>query len=146
LLTAHGLFVLMRFRVSNGMHLVNIIYLVLADVVVWIHLAFVLFVALGGLLVMKWPGLIWFHLSAAIWGVMIELSGGICPLTPLENWLRHQGGEGYYDSDFVAHYLLPVLYPQGLTRQSQFVLAALVVIVNVAIYGWIFRWRKRLRA
>jgi hypothetical protein len=91
---------------------------------------------------MKWPGLIWIHLPAVIWGITIEVSGWICPLTPLENWLRHKGGGENYDADFVAHYLLPMLYPQGLTRKSQITLGALVVVVNVAIYGWIFRSKK----
>ena len=115
---------------------------VLADLVVWVHLAFVGFVVLGGLLVVKWPRLIWVHLPAVVWGIIIELCGWICPLTPLENWLRSKGGEESYHSDFVARYLLPMLYPQGLTRKSQIVLAALVVVVNVAIYGWIFRSKK----
>jgi hypothetical protein len=81
-------------------------------------------------------------LPAVFWGVAIELSGWICPLTPLENWLRHKGGEENYQFDFVAHYLLPMLYPQGLTRRSQIVLGALVLVVNGAIYGWVFRQRK----
>jgi len=118
------------------------VYPLLADLVLWIHLAFVVFVVLGGLLVMKWPRLMWIHLPAAFWGVIIELSGWICPLTPLENWLRHKGGEENYQFDFVAHYLLPLLYPQGLTRGSQILLGALVLVVNVAIYGWIFRSKK----
>ena len=118
------------------------VYPVLADMVVLVHLGFVVFVVLGGLLVMKWPGLIWIHLPAVFWGVAIELSGWICPLTPLENWLRHKGGEENYQFDFVAHYLLPMLYPQGLTRRSQIVLGALVLVVNGAIYGWILRKRK----
>lgn len=118
------------------------IYPIFADLVVWIHLAFVVFVVLGGLLVMRWPRLIWVHLPAAMWGVIIELCGWICPLTPLENWLRREGGGENYHSDFVAHYLLPMLYPQGLTRKSQITLGALVVVVNVAIYGWIFRSKK----
>ena len=124
------------------MNTAQTIYPLLADLVVWIHLVFVVFVVLGGLLVMKRPGLIWIHLPAAIWGVVIELSGWICPLTPLENWLRHKGGEEIYYSDFVAHYLLPMLYPQGLTRRSQMVLGALVLVVNGAIYGWVLRKRK----
>ena len=118
------------------------VYPMLADLIVLVHLGFVVFVVLGGLLVMKWPGLIWIHLPAVFWGVAIELSGGICPLTPLENWLRHKGGEENYQADFVAHYLLPMLYPQGLTRRSQIVLGALVLVVNGAIYGWILRKRK----
>jgi Protein of Unknown function (DUF2784) len=118
------------------------IYPIFADLVVWIHLAFVVFVVLGGVLVMRWPRLIRVHLPAVMWGVIIELCGWICPLTPLENWLRRKGGVENYHSDFVAHYLLPMLYPQGLTRKSQITLGALVVIVNVAIYGWIFRSKK----
>ena len=124
------------------MSFTQVIYRVLADLVVWVHFAFVVFVVIGGLLVKKWPGSIWVHLPAVMWGIIIELCGWICPLTPLENWLRSKGGEESYHSDFVARYLLPMLYPQGLTRQSQIVLAALVVVVNVAIYGWIFRSKK----
>ena len=118
------------------------VYPLLADLVVCIHLAFVVFVLLGGLLMMKWPGLIWIHLPAVCWGVAIELSGWICPLTPLENRLRQKGGEENYQFDFVAHYLLPMLYPQGLTRSSQLVLGTLVLVMNVAIYGWVFRKRR----
>ena len=118
------------------------VYPVLADLVVLVHLGFVVFVVLGGLLVRKWPGLIWIHLPAVFWGVAIELSGWICPLTPLENWLRHKGGEENYQFDFVAHYVLPMLYPQGLTRRSQIVLGALVLVVNGVIYGWVFGKRK----
>lgn len=124
------------------MNTVQTVYPLLADLVVFIHLAFVVFVVLGGFLVMKWPGFIWIHLPAACWGIAIELSGWICPLTPLENWLRHKGGEENYQFDFVAHYLLPMLYPEGLTRRSQFVLGALVLVVNVAIYRWVFRKKK----
>ena len=118
------------------------VYPVLADLVVLVHLGFVVFVVFGGLLVMKWPGLIRIHLPAVFWGVAIELSGWICPLTPLENWLRHKEGEENYQFDFVAHYLLPMLYPQGLTRRSQIVLGALVLVVNGAMYGWVLRKRK----
>lgn len=124
------------------MNFLQAIYPIFADLVVWIHLAFVVFVVLGGVLVMRWPRLIWVHLPAVMWGVIIELCGWICPLTPLENWLRRKGGGQNYHSDFVAHYLLPMLYPQGLTRKSQITLGALVVVVNVAIYGWIFRSKK----
>ena len=124
------------------MNTAQTVYPLLADLVVWIHLAFVLFVVAGGLLVMRWPGLIWIHLPAVIWGVGIELSGWICPLTPLENWLRHKGGEENYQFDFVAHYLLPMLYPQGLTRASQIALGVLVFVVNLAIYRWVFGKRK----
>ena len=125
------------------MNTAQVIYPLLADLVVWIHVAFVVFVVLGGLLLIRSPGLIWIHLPAVIWGIFIEVFGWICPLTPLENWLRYKGGGEKYHSDFVAHYLLPMLYPQGLTRKSQMTLAVLVVIVNVAIYGWIYRTGKR---
>ena len=92
---------------------------------------------LGGFLALRWPAVRWVHLPAALWGVWIELSGGICPLTPLENALRRHAGQPGYAGDFVARYLLPVLYPSGLTRQAQLVLAALVVAVNVGVYWWV---------
>jgi hypothetical protein len=108
----------------------------LADLVLWIHLAFVLFVVGGGLLVLKWPRIAWLHLPAAIWGAMIEFAGWICPLTPLENRLLIQSGESPYQGDFIDHYLLPILYPTELTRTVQIVLGLLVVVINVALYGW----------
>ncbi|MGE5307367.1 MAG: DUF2784 domain-containing protein [Alphaproteobacteria bacterium] len=114
-------------------------YQLLADLVVGIHFAFVLFVIFGGFLAAKWRRVMWLHISAAFWGAFVEFSGWICPLTPLENWLRQKAGEAGYRSDFVARYLLPVLYPQGLTRGIQIVLGALVVAVNLAIYGCILR-------
>jgi hypothetical protein len=110
-------------------------YRLLAGAVVALHLAFVLFVVLGGLAVRRWPRLAWLHLPAAAWGVWIEASGGICPLTPLENHLRQLGSEPGYRGGFVEHYLLPALYPEGLTRTVQFVLAAAVLAINAAAYG-----------
>jgi len=124
------------------MNTAQTVYPLLADLVVWLHLGFVVFVGLGGLLLIRWPRLIWIHLPAVCWGVAIELSGWICPLTPFENWLRRKGGEANYQFDFVAHYLLPILYPQGLTRRSQILLGVLVLLVNVAIYGWVVGKRK----
>ena len=91
-------------------------YLLLADLVLIIHLAFVIFVLCGGLLVLRWRWIAWLHLPAVVWGAVVEFTGWICPLTPLENWLRAQGGETTYRSDFIAQYLLPVLYPEDLTR------------------------------
>ena len=88
-----------------------------ADAVVVLHVCFVLFVLLGGLLALRWPRLTWVHVPAALWGVVIELGGWICPLTPLENALRQRGGSAGYHGDFVEHYILPVLYPAGLTRK-----------------------------
>ena len=116
----------------------------LADVIVLVHVAFVAFVALGGLLVLRWPWLAWAHLPAAAWGAVIEFTGWICPLTPLENELR--GGAALYAGDFVARYLMPLLYPEGLTRNAQLGLGVLVVIVNAAIYLHIMRRRPARRA
>jgi hypothetical protein len=104
---------------------------------------FVLFVVLGGLLVLRWPRLAWLHLPAAVWGALIEFAGWICPLTPLENRLRRAGGTAGYAGGFVEHYLLPVLYPVGLTRGVQYVLGAGVVLVNAAVYWWVFRRVRR---
>jgi Protein of Unknown function (DUF2784) len=114
----------------------------LADALVVFHLLFVLFVGLGAFLVLRWPQVAWAHLPAAIWGAGIELTGGICPLTPLEHELRRRAGEAVYRGDFVGHYLLPVLYPAGLTRGAQLALAALVIGVNLSVYGVVLRRRR----
>jgi hypothetical protein len=114
-----------------------------ADAIVVLHVAFVAFVAAGGLLVWRWPRLAWLHLPCAIWGAAVSFGGWICPLTPLENHLRLRAGEAGYSGDFVARYLLPVLYPEGLTREAQVVLGALVVVVNAAVYG--LAWRRARR-
>lgn len=118
---------------------------ILAGSVVAIHLAFVLFVALGGLLVWRWRRLAWAHLPAVAWGVWIELSGGVCPLTPLENHLRRLGGETAYGGDFVGHYLLPMLYPEGLSRGVQAALAGGVLALNAAAYWWALLLARRGR-
>jgi hypothetical protein len=114
-------------------------YGVLADLVLVVHLGFVLFVVLGGLLVLRWPRAAWIHLPAAVWGVLIEFTGGICPLTPLENRLRRIAGETGYAGGFVEHYVTAVLYPDGLTRAAQVVLGALVLLVNAMIYQRMLR-------
>jgi len=113
------------------------LYLVLADMVVAIHFAFVLFVVLGGLLVFKWRRLARLHVPAALWGAFIEATGWICPLTPLENRLRVTGGGAGYRAGFIEHYVLPILYPAGLTRSSQVLLGISVVVLNLGIYSWI---------
>ena len=118
-------------------------YGLLADVVVFLHLMFVLFVLLGGLLALKWPRMAWLHLPAAVWGAVVEFTGWICPLTPLENWLREQGGEASYRSDFIARYLLPVLYPEGLTHNVQLLLGTGVVALNTVVYWWLWRMQSR---
>jgi hypothetical protein len=114
-------------------------YPLLADLVLIVHLAFVVFVLFGGLLVLRWRRAVWLHLPAAVWGAVVEFTGWICPLTPLENWLRTQGGETGYRSDFVAYYLLPVLYPNDLTRDVQLMLGTAVLAINVSVYGWLWR-------
>jgi hypothetical protein len=112
----------------------------LADFTVLLHLAFILFAVLGGLLALRWPRAAWVHLPAAAWAAAIELGGWICPLTPLENALR--AGEAGYAGGFVEHYLLPLIYPAGLTREIQFALAGFVLLVNIAIYLAVARrWR-----
>lgn len=118
-------------------------YRVLADATVVLHFAFVAFVVLGGLLVLRSPRLVWVHLPAAAWGVWIELSGLVCPLTPLENWLRARGGEATYRASFVEHYLLPILYPAALTREVQWLLAGVVLVVNMAVYALALHRRRR---
>lgn len=110
------------------------IYRSLADLVLVVHLAFVLFVVLGGLLVLRWRWVALLHVPAAIWGILIEYTGGICPLTPLENWLRQLGGEAGYAGGFIQHYIQPVLYPSGLTRGTQIVLGTLALLFNIAAY------------
>lgn len=119
-------------------------YSALADIVLVVHFAFVLFVVFGGLLVLRWPRVAWGHLPAAAWGVAIEFGGWICPLTPLENSLRSAAGESAYHGDFIAAYLLPLLYPEGLTREMQVALGSLALMLNVAIYAVIaYRGRRR---
>ena len=111
----------------------------LADVVVVLHFAFVLFVVLGGLLVLRWRWVAYLHIPAAIWGVLIEFAGWVCPLTPLENRLRTAAGQAGYQGDFVEHYILPALYPAPLTRNIQLVLGCLVLGLNLGIYGYLLR-------
>lgn len=116
----------------------------LADLLVCVHLAFVLFVIAGGLLVWWRPWIAWLHVPAVLWGAAVEFAGWICPLTPLENTLRARAGLAVYQGDFVAHYLLPVLYPADLTRTVQIALGVLVMSVNVTAY-WSLWWRRKQR-
>ena len=106
-----------------------------ADIVVLVHLAFILFVAAGGLLVLRWPRLAWMHVPAIIWGALIEFAGWICPLTPLENRLRAAAGEAAYAGGFIDRYIMPIVYPAGLTRGMQLGLGVAVIAVNLVIYG-----------
>lgn len=118
-------------------------YPLLADLILIVHLAFVVFVLCGGLLVLKWRWIAWLHLPAAVWGAVVEFNGWICPLTPLENWLRGQGGEAGYEDDFTTRYLLPILYPGNLTRDIQLLLGTVVVVINAAVYGWLWYMQAR---
>jgi hypothetical protein len=117
---------------------VESVYAVGAGIIVLVHLSFVLFVAAGATLSLKWPRAVWVHLPAVAWAAYIEFSGGICPLTPVENTLRARAGLDYYTGDFIARYLFPVLYPEGLTRDAQFVIGAIAIAVNVGLYGVIY--------
>lgn len=117
--------------------------LLLADAVVLLHVVYIGYVVLGALVVRRWPRTVWPHLAAVAWAVWIAASGGVCPLTPLEIRLRVAAGEVGYAGGFIEHYLLPVLYPAGLTRAVQAAEAAFVVAVNLGLYARVWR---RLRS
>ena len=114
-----------------------------ADIVVLVHLAFILFVAAGGLLVLRWPRLAWAHVPAVVWGAMVELAGWVCPLTPLENRLRATAGEAVFSGGFIDQYIMPIVYPAGLTRGMQLTLGAAVIAVNLVVYGSLVFRRNR---
>ncbi len=115
---------------------------ILADLIVVLHLAFIVFVVCGGLLALRWRKVPWVHLPAAAWGAVVEIGGLTCPLTPLEKWLRRQAGGAGYTGGFIEHYVLPIVYPSGLTSEVQLVLAAIVIVVNMAAYSLVLRARR----
>src|SRR5512137_379107 len=119
-------------------------YKVLADAVLILHLCFILFVGLGGLLVLKWPRVAWLHLPAAFWGGLVEIMGWICPLTPLEIAFRRAAGGDAYDTAFLERYLVPIVYPAALTREMQIALGLFVLGINLAVYGVVW-WRRDRR-
>lgn len=119
-------------------------YRIAADAVLLLHVMFVLFVVFGGLLALVFRWGMWLHLPAAAWGIGIELVGGICPLTTVENALRRAAGESGYPGSFVEHYIVPLLYPVGLTRETQYWLAAIALAVNLLIYGLVIFRRRRI--
>ncbi len=119
-------------------------FALLAGLVVLFHLAFVLFAAAGALLALRWRWVPWLHIPAAAWAVSIEFSGGICPLTPLEHDLRATAGLDAYSGDFVARYLFPVLYPDGLTREAQVIIGLAVLTANLGLYIFVYT-RRRFR-
>ena len=118
----------------------------LADVVLLLHGAFVLFVVAGGLLVLRWPRVAWVHVPTVLWGAVIEFAGFICPLTPLEKaWRRAAGGEAY-QGGFIEHYVTAALYPSGLTRPIQIALGLLVLGINAGVYWKLWQRRAVARA
>jgi cytochrome c biogenesis protein CcdA len=118
-------------------------YKLLADLVVVTHFAFIVFALLGGLLGLRWRWAPWVHIPAVLWGGFVEVTGRVCPLTPLENRLRQAEGASGYSEGFIEHYLLPIIYPSGLTPKVQFVLAAILVLSNATIY--VLVWRRKFR-
>lgn len=116
-------------------------YTILADLIVILHAMFVLFVLFGGFLIVKWPQAKWLHLPVMAWGVMIEFTGWICPLTPLESWLRQQAGNTGNEADFLQRFLSALLYPDDLTRAMQIAFGTIVVALNLVVYGWL--WQRR---
>jgi Protein of Unknown function (DUF2784) len=115
----------------------------LADLVLIVHLAFVVFVLCGGLLVLRWRWIAWLHLPAVAWGAIVEFTGWICPLTPLENWLRAEDGDVGFEGDFLARSILPLLYPGALTHDVQVMLGVVVLVVNGMVYGGLWRYRRK---
>ena len=119
------------------------LYALLADFVLIVHLAFVAFVALGGVVVMRWPRLAVGHVPAAAWGVLVEFTGSTCPLTPLEVAWRQRGGEAGYAGGFIEHYVTAIVYPAGLTRGLQIALGCVALGVNAAVYCVLIARRRR---
>jgi hypothetical protein len=119
------------------------LFRIAADLVLALHLAFIAFVIVGGLLVLHYRWLVFVHIPSALWGTFVETSGRICPLTIWENSFRRSAGESGYADSFIEHYLLPIIYPEGLTRSVQLWLAGFVVVANIVIYAWLlYRWKK----
>ncbi len=121
------------------------LFALLADLTLALHLAFIVFVVGGGLLVWRWPPLRPWHLAAAAWGAFVALTNRICPLTPLENAFLARAGKAGYEGGFIQHYLAPIVYPENLTPRLQTALGVVVIVLNAAIYGaWV--WRRRRSA
>jgi len=116
---------------------------ILADLVVVAHLTFIIFVVVGGLLALKWRRVIWVHLPVVAYGILIEFLGWVCPLTPFENWLRRLAGQSGYDETFTEHYILPAIYPSGLTYKLQITLGVAVFVINAAVYAWLIVRARR---
>ena len=119
------------------------LYRIAADLMVTIHIAFIAFVMLGGLLVLKWRWVSLMHLPAAIWGALIEYRNWLCPLTVWEQEFRRLGLQEGYAGGFVERYVLPLLYPAEYTRELQIILGSLVLAVNLAVYAWVIHRRMQ---
>lgn len=117
-----------------------------ADAVLLLHLGFIGFVTLGGFLVLRWPRLAWLHLPCMLWGVLVEVAGWTCPLTPLEVYFRQLAGQAGYGGGFIEQYLVPLIYPAGLTRTTQIILGSALLLLNLAIYAALFYRLGRNRA
>lgn len=120
-------------------------YRLLADAVLVVHLAFIVFVVFGGLLVLRWPRIAWLHLPTVAWGAWIELTGRVCPLTPLEIGLRERGGETGFTDGFIEHYITALIYPDGLDRRQQILLGVFVLVLNAGVYAYVVA-RRRAKA
>ena len=119
---------------------------VTADLLVVVHFAFIAFVVLGGLLALKWRRVAWLHIPCALWGALIEFGGWICPLTPLENHFRQAAGDAGYSGGFIDRYVMPLVYPEGLTRGMQISLGIIVVALNLCVYAWVLAKRTHAKA
>ena len=121
----------------------QLVYKILADFVVVLHMLFIVFAVSGGLMVLKWPKMAYVHIPAVLWGAYIEFSGGICPLTPLEIGWRIAAGQKAYQGGFIERYVLPIIYPSDLTRESQLILGATLLFINGLSYGWLLLKKRR---
>lgn len=120
----------------------SMFYLLLVEITILLHFLFVLFVAAGGLLLLRWPRLVWLHMPMLLWGIYIQFSGGYCPLTPLEKYFRQMAGMQTYEGGFINQYIMPILYPRGLTHEMQIVIGVVLVFINVIYYS-LFLYRRR---
>lgn len=109
------------------------------ELIIIVHFVFILWVVLGGFVVLLRLGFVWLHLPALIWGIVVEWNGWICPLTPLENFYRAQRGVAQYRGGFIEHYIVPIIYPEGLTRSHQVIMAVALLLLNIVIYIFVIR-------
>ena len=118
-------------------------YELLANLTLFTHLIFILFVIFGGMLFFIFSKIIYIHIPSLIWGIYIEFTNSVCPLTYLENWLLYKGELSTYSNDFINNYLFPIIYPEGLTAEIQIYLGASLIVINIFIYGSIYKNFKK---